>query len=105
MSDQPKEKVESWSQRIQQWKQSGKSLAQWSRENDFIYSQTLYWKMRFLGSKSKTVVPNQFIELQDDQATGSGIIIETEGVRVHVATDFDTPTLLRCLALLKGKAC
>ena len=95
-----------WKDRIQEWQASGKSLAQWSRENHLVYSQSIYWKMRLLGSQNKKhSSPKGFLELKDEDQTDAGIIIEAAGTRIHLSTDFDQPTLLRCLSILKGDAC
>ncbi len=72
-----------WNQRILQWQESGKSLAQWSRENNFTYSQSLYWKTRVLGSK-KLSCPKEFIELLDEKIPEAGVIVETQNVRIHL---------------------
>jgi len=108
MTDQLSETAQVWKERIQEWQASGKTLAQWVKENNFVYSQCIYWKVRFLGSENKknsSHVPRGFLELKDEKQTGSGIIIEAAGTRIHLSTDFDQSTLLRCLALLKGGAC
>lgn len=91
-----------WKDRIQEWQASGKSLAEWSRENKFVYSQSIYWKMRFLGSKNKKhSYPKGFMELKDECRSDAGIIIETPAGRIHLSTDFDQSTLARCLAILR----
>ena len=95
-----------WKNRIEEWQASDKSLAQWSRENNFVYSQCIYWKTRFLGSKNKKhISPKGFLELKDKDQSDSGIIIEAAGTRLHLTTDFDPFTLARCLELLKGGLC
>jgi len=93
-----------WNQKILQWQQSGKSIAQWSRENNFTYSQSLYWMTRVLGTK-KLSNPKGFIELQDERIPDAGVIVVAENVRIHLATGFDASTFLRCLSILKGNAC
>ncbi len=94
-----------WKDRIQDWQASGKSLAQWSRENNFVYSRTVYWKVRFLGSQSeKHSSPKGFLELKDESRPDAGIIIETAAGRIHLSTNFDQSTLARCLELL-GNLC
>jgi hypothetical protein len=95
-----------WKDRIQEWQASGKSLAQWSREHNFVYSQSIYWKMRFLGSQNKKhPSPKGFLELKDESRSDSGIIIETAVGRIHLSTNFDQSTLVRFMALLKGGLC
>jgi len=102
MAEQLTEAAQSWKQRIDQWQKSGKSLAQWSRENNFTYSQSLYWKGRFLG---KSAALKGFIELQDEEENDSGVAVEISGLRIRLTEDFDSAAFLRCISLLKGKAC
>lgn len=104
MTNRLSETAQIWKGRIQQWQASGKTLAEWGRENHFVYSQCIYWKMRFLGSK-KNPSPKGFLEITDDDPSKSGIAIEAGEVRIHLSTDFDQSTLLRCLALLNGGLC
>lgn len=97
-----------WKERIQQWKASSKTIAEWCRENNFVYSQCIYWKTRFLGpeNKKKSHLPLEgFFELKDENPSDSEIIIEADGIRIHLSTNFDPSTLLRCLKLLSEKAC
>ena len=106
MPDELSDTALTWKNRIQEWQASGKSLAQQSRENNFVYSQSIYWKMRFLGSKNKKhSSPKGFLELKDKDQSDAGIIIETGGTRLHLTTDFDPFTLVRCLELLRGDLC
>lgn len=106
MPDELSDTALAWKDRIQEWQASGKSLAQWSRENDFVYSQSIYWKMRFLGSqKKKHSSPKGFLELKDEDRSDSGIIIEAAAARIHLSIDFDQSTLARCLELLTGDLC
>jgi len=102
MAEQLTEAAQSWKMRIEQWQRSGKSLAQWSRENNFTYSKSLYWKGRFLG---KTAASKRFIELQDGNEGDSGVAVEIEGLRVWLGADFDAAVFLRCISLLRKKPC
>jgi len=102
MHDELSDTAMIWKDRIHEWQASGKSLAQWSRENNLVYSRTVYWKMRFLGSHKKHSYPQGFLELKDEGKSDAGIIIEAAAARIHLSTDFDQSTLIRCLELLGG---
>jgi hypothetical protein len=93
-------KLEAWTDKIQQWKDSGLSGAAWCRENDVVYSQFLYRKERVAQQ-----TPESFVELRDPQSDESGIEIEIQGIVVRLAKDFDAQALLCCLKLLRTMAC
>lgn len=106
MSEELSEIAQTWKQRIEEWQASGKSIAQWSRDNNFIYSQSIYWKMRFLGPKSqKDSKLKGFLEIKDNEQSDAGIMIELARTRLHLTTDFDSYTLVRCLKLLNEFLC
>lgn len=97
-----------WESRIQQWQKTDKSLAAWSRENNFVYSQSIYWKSRFLGSESKTIstpTSSAFIELENESSCDSGIVIEIDTAQIHLSTKFDQEAFLKCVNLLKREVC
>jgi hypothetical protein len=98
-----------WAKKIELWRQSGKSVKAWCRENHVVYTTFLGWRNRLklnqnvnsTSSSSK----NQFIELKEGLKTASGISLECEGVRIHLTSEFDELLLKRCLALLRGVPC
>lgn len=97
-----------WKSRIDRWKASGKSLAAWSKENGLVYSQSFYWKSRFLEPKKSRSNPSSadsFIELKDQSASDSGIVVEINSIKMHLSTDFDQSTFMKCIKLLRRKAC
>lgn len=91
-----------WTERIHQWEGSKKSLTQWARENNFPYSQVLYWKTKILGS-SKQAQSSNFIELHDAQVDNSGIFIEINHLKIHLSKFFDEKTLKKCLNSIRGE--
>jgi len=100
--------AKTWKSRIDQWQTSGKSLTAWSKENGLVYSQSFYWKSRFLeqnNCKSNTLTAGSFIELQNQPASESGIVVEISAAKIHLSTDFDQSTFLRCVNLLRRKTC
>jgi hypothetical protein len=85
-----------WSRRIQEWKSSQSSIAQWCRDHNLSYHQFLYWKSRFYGQDGRA----SFIELQDLIRKDSGVSIEVNGVHIHARCNFDENTLIRLVKLL-----
>jgi len=97
-----------WEQRLQAWKASGKTLKDWSKENGFKYTTSYSWKERLLGTKKKK--PSQqkpigFYELGDEPKNTPGIIIEVNGIQLHIEQQFDSKTLLQCLKVIKEGLC
>jgi hypothetical protein len=106
MSNELSLTAQTWKKRIEEWQASGKSIAQWSRDNNFIYSQSIYWKMRFLGPKNQRDSNLKgFLEIKDNDQSDAGIIIELAKTRLHLTTDFDSNTLVRCIKLLNEFLC
>ena len=95
------EKRSMWEQKIRLQQQSGLSIERWCRENQISPHTFHYWKDRLF---PKTVLTHSsFIELSDGK--GTGIIIEHQGVRIHLDRHFEPETLKRCLAALKEITC
>lgn len=92
---------EEWQQRLTQWKASGiVSAAEWCRKHEINVDQFHYWKSRLT---KKSLTPKDFVELSPAEA--SGIQLECNGVRIHLATHLDPIILARCITLLKGSLC
>lgn len=107
MSRRSIQQAQIWQERIRQWQASGTSLAQWSRESHLRYSQCLYWKLRFLGPgiKEPENAPKGFYEIETEALEDSGVSLELSDVQIHLSTEFDSSTLLKCLDLLQRRAC
>ena len=88
-----------WQQMILKQKSSGLSGVRWCECNHVQYNTFCYWKRRLSKvSLSRT----SFIEVQDKDSP-IGVQLECQGIKVLLKKDFDAPTLLRVLTILKGK--
>lgn len=96
------EKAE-WAARVEQWSQSGMSMAKWCRENQITYHKFLYWRDRFrpVDTSDKKLGRNDFIQLSEDLSAG-GLSIICNGCTVQLSSNFDERTLARCLRVLRG---
>lgn len=95
------DKKQEWQERFRRQRESGQSIKQWCRENQIITQTFYYWRVK-LFSKPLLNRPD-FTELADIKE--SALIIECEGIRIHLDKDFDSCTLKRCLAILKEMKC
>jgi hypothetical protein len=88
-----------WHKRIEEWHQSGLSCSQWARNNNLPYHQALYWKEQY--TKNYPIDSTSFVELPEKKSDQSGIVIEITNMKIHIAREFDSQTLLSCIQLLK----
>ena len=109
---------EYWEGKIQEWRLSDKSAQIWCQENQVVYTTFLGWRSRFERQehtqngkpsvrKSSAHASNQnhFIELKDKPKASTGIILECQGVQIHLLAEFDPVVLKKCLDTLRGAVC
>jgi hypothetical protein len=94
------EKRRAWEEKIEQQRSSGQPVTRWCKENGVTIRQFYYWKDQF---SSQPLERSQFLELR--QPENVGVKIECRGVHIHLAPDFDAPTLKRFLCLLRDLPC
>ncbi len=99
-----------WTNKIEQWKLSGKKARVWCRENQVIYTTFLGWRNRLEDNNAKKInrlasVKSQFIELKDQPKILPTISLECDGVIIHLKGEFDSTLLKKCVAVLRGASC
>ena len=101
-----------WKKYVLEWQKSGKKSAGWCRENNIPLTTFLGWKKRLkIGSKdSRGMKKPEFIEIKNALSNtsitpDSGIVLECNGVKVHLKNIFDKETLKECLDCLRGISC
>ena len=79
-----------WPAMISAWRCSGKSGAEWCRENSIGYDQFQYWlkKLERTGQKEQS---GKFVALK---LPAKPLLLECGGAYLHVSSGFD-PVLLR----------
>ncbi len=95
------QKLQEWKERLQLQKESGLAVKAWCHQNGVPYHCFKYWRSRL--QQTPDLARSSFKELSD-KPTGSGIIIEKKGLRIHVTKNFDISTLSQCLSVL-AKLC
>lgn len=93
-----------WESRVSEWQKSGKSARVWCEENQIVYVTFLGWRNRLRPNQNLSDT-SEFIELQEELPRSSGISLECSGVLIHLSLDFNTPTLKKCLEVLRGESC
>lgn len=102
-----------WASKIKQCRQSGMSAKAWCRKNQVVYPTFIAWRLLLqhhsepnsLENQNKTATNPLFVELKDTSKACSGIFLECEGVQIHLAQEFDSVVLEKCLKVLRGSSC
>jgi hypothetical protein len=103
----------SWKEKLLDWQASGKSVKAWCREKHIPITTFYGWKNRLEKSqvdkkpiKLQSVKAKQgFIELTDRKPPTPGILLEYNGVKIHLEAEFDPLILRKCLDCLRSGLC
>jgi hypothetical protein len=98
------EKKQEWEERIRLQKESGQSMLRWCREQQINYDSMTYWRKRLGLAPAKIIERSSFKELPDS-LDKTGITIEYQQIRIHLAKNFDPSVLMKCLRMLKAEKC
>ncbi len=114
----PKTNAEpTWKKRLLEWQVSGKSVKVWCFEHQIPITTFYGWKNRLkkLSSSQHQVIPQKrshqldnsrgFIELKDKKPSETGMMLEYEGVKIHLLPSFDPCALKQCIACLRDTTC
>lgn len=93
----------SWEQQLENWRASGLTGAAWCRQKEIAYAVFLYWRKK-LESEALTAQSEEFIEIPE-APDEIGLILECQGVMVHLTKGFDAELLQNCLQVLRGLGC
>ena len=102
-----------WKDKVLEWQVSGKSIRGWCLENHIPITTFYGWKARleklpkdrFLKKSKAIKVKQEFIELKDQPFSDSHLILEYEGVKIHLQANFDQVVLKQCLDCLRSASC
>lgn len=87
-----------WTNKITAWQRSGLTVAAWCRNNSVSYHSFLFWRKRLQAEVHRE--GGRFLELTVTP-TSSPILLECNGITVHVSSGFDPALLWDVLSLLK----
>jgi hypothetical protein len=103
-----KEKKQLWKENILKQRQSGLSVAAWCRQNNFNVHTFGYWQGKIFPKKMDH---SSFTEIKDKTCSEdfnlnrAGIVLEYQGIHIHLDKEFDSSVLRQCLAVVQGAAC
>ena len=94
-----------WTERIQAWRSSGVSAAQFVRGKDFTASALLYWSKRVEAegkARFLRVVPAGSVPAPEEPR--SDLVLEVRGVAIRIRREFDPKLLVDVIRVLTGSA-
>lgn len=94
-----------WTEKLKQWKSSGKSGAQWCRDNQESYKVFSYWRFSLGYGEKKKSSPqcSAFTELpQTSSQKDVGLEVRIKNTSIILHRNFDPQELLRCVQALGG---
>ncbi|MBI3258290.1 MAG: hypothetical protein HYZ54_02235 [Ignavibacteriae bacterium] len=89
---------------VKQWKESGKTMAEWCRERRIPKTIFFCWTRKKKPKAKLCLARNHFTELKSEEPQ-TGIVIECRGVKIYVEKNFNPTLLTKCLRLIKGETC
>lgn len=100
----------SWKDKVIEWQASGKGIKAWCIENHIPVTTLYSWKARLEKSSGKFLakskaIKQEFVELKDQPSSSAGLILECEGVKIHLQANFNRVILRECLDCLRGISC
>lgn len=93
-------KEECWKKKIEEWRQSGLTGAEWCRHSNVKECLFYYWKSRLAPTRQPNIA--QFVELAEDGAKGCEIVVLVGGVKVELKEGFSEQALARLIRVLEG---
>ncbi|WP_277680126.1 IS66 family insertion sequence element accessory protein TnpA [Gracilibacillus dipsosauri] len=91
-----------WQSRMDQWRESGLSIAAWCRQENIHTHQMYYWKRRFdQQSASPSAIDWLEISTSANNDTDASLVIKIDKLVVEVKPHIDRQLLSDVLHLLK----
>lgn len=98
-----------WKKLVQEWMDSGKSARVWCTDNQIPFNTLCGWRKRlklFGNNNTSNEFQQAFVELKNLSPDESGVVLETDGVKIHLRVNFNITVLKQCLDCLKrGRSC
>lgn len=98
-------RLDAWKIKMQQWRLSGKSVANWCEEQSISQPRFYYWKRKLDLDTCESSENSSFVELHDSMEGDSGIELHMNQFRIGLSREFDSIALKRCLQLLLEVQC
>lgn len=104
-----------WEDHVEQWQNSGSSVAAYCREHDLKWFQLHYWKKKFANIETAEtshpklrLVPiglggsNRTYDSKVQRKGNSGLRLTIDGIVVDLDDDFDRGTLKDVVRIIRG---
>jgi hypothetical protein len=97
------ERKQQWQHNILNQHDSGLSIAAWCRLNKIAVHKFYYWQKKLLPKSSlEGLAFAELINEERGKVSDSGIVLEYQGISIHLSHHFVSSALKRCLEVLKG---
>ncbi len=98
---------EKWLALIEQWKESGKTLAAWCREQNIPKNTLLYWvqKQKSCTSSLAPIKKEHFTELTNQASETASIEIRYEQLHIRLPANCDPRLISTCLKIASDRKC
>jgi hypothetical protein len=90
-----------WKENILKHSTSGLSIAAWCRQNALAVHAFYYWKDKLFPKGPTDRSSFSEITSHEIDMSNAGVILKYQGFNIQLSRDFDSPTLKRCLEILK----
>ena len=94
------QRIATWQEKLNQWKNSGKSGPKWATDQQIPYHTFCYWRR-----KLAQLASNPFVELVDNSKTHQELLLEWHGLAIRLSSDFDEQALRRFLQIVQELQC
>jgi len=88
-----------WEENILKQRQSKLSIASWCRQNNLAAHVFYYWQSRLFAKPA--LDHSSFLEAVEEKNDSSGIVLEYQGIKLHIEEHFNSSALKKCLEVLK----
>lgn len=95
------ERRDYWAAMVDDWRESGQSMAAYCRAHELAYWQFLYWR----GKLADETAPAGFVALEGDEDCGIRVRLVGGRVELVLARGFDVGELSRAMAALGSDRC
>ncbi|ADU32139.1 IS66 family insertion sequence element accessory protein TnpA [Evansella cellulosilytica] len=92
-----------WNKRMEQWRDSGLSMAAWCRQEEVNIHQMYYWKRKFDQSSEENQPPIEWINIShsNDEGFETPLYITVDHLSIEVRPTVDRRLLSDVLNLLR----
>lgn len=89
-----------WEENILKQRQSKLSIASWCRQNNLGAHVFYYWQSKLFAEPA--IDRSSFLEAVEEKNDSTGIVLEYQGIKLHIEEHFNSSVLKKCLEVLKA---